>query len=832
MEWSIDALSSGFSVEDASEAAKEIFSESNASFEEIKNRPWYKSLLNTVTFRQGDKRLMVRNVRNLANLQSLFMEVYINELRNQDARLDAIVRDIRSTQEAVEQLYCKCVLHLKPQEDISSLEETDQQRLLLLLSEFDRTRCLTEEERGCLQQYNSAVARALTFNRPYGSLEPDMLELVGTPAVFYRCVLEQCAVTGRLEPLQLPENMEEAVDYLDISNRKKNEAKAAVQAELDDYGANWFFMKYSKQGSILDERDFIFAGDELEEKGPSEEDQMNEEFDVPKDPVQRIAWEVDRRAGLLGVPLLIDRPGQKSQMIAQLLPNVLPVSKTVSEITKLNSGHLVFTTCALYWVTNEQVCRIPYAEINRNSIGTKAVGRGTAFIYAPDGWPEVEIQDANLNAAELESALLDICTIGEFPESDTLTDFSDLPLEIRLAYMQILVGIIWENGLSLHEVFRIAVRRSMEPYWKEICQEPEILLEDAICNFTAQIPYPNEEALTISLLQDICIAYQYTKDTDILTAEEKKYFALIHSGQDSSIDSIVRYAQMEKQMIEGRIEPQKVKETSDAFGVAAGAVGASVLTYAGAWTLFASTLWFNFIPGIGTLLSAGIAGAAIAKKFLASKRDTSVSDAETRQEMRVEVISDYKQSEQTASDLGFDEIAARLRESAHKIAGRIGVHYDDYTEAERELLQEIRCEIVSFMQGDQEQCTAKKQNSNAKLTGDLSNDGWEKVLSNLTFSSSKVGVKDIIGLYDPTFSGAIFGNFMGILFLQNGIYYRRNKSSPIQWMSYLDMVSIDEKLMSTIICGKNGNTITLNSINYINVQGLLQKIVKMVAGIV
>ena len=62
----------------AKQAAADIFSDSNVSFEEIKNRPWYKSLLNIVTFQRGDKRMVVRNIRNLASLQSIYMEVYTN----------------------------------------------------------------------------------------------------------------------------------------------------------------------------------------------------------------------------------------------------------------------------------------------------------------------------------------------------------------------------------------------------------------------------------------------------------------------------------------------------------------------------------------------------------------------------------------------------------------------------------------------------------------------------------------------------------------------------------------------------------------------------------
>lgn len=58
---------------------------------------------------------------------------------------------------------------------------------------------------------------------------------------------------------------------------------------------------------------------------------------------------------------------------------------------------------------------------------------------------------------------------------------------------------------------------------------------------------------------------------------------------------------------------------TDAFSIAAGAVGASVLVYSGATALFWSTLWFNIIPGIGTLISAAVVGGAIASDAILSK---------------------------------------------------------------------------------------------------------------------------------------------------------------------------------------------------------------------
>ena len=223
-------------LEAAKQAATEIFSDSNVAFEEIKNRPWYKSLLNAIAFQQGDRKMIVRNIRNLASLQSLYMEVYTNQLENQDAELDTLMRQILSTQQFVSKMYLSCMLHLKPQEDIGTLAETDKQILLLFLGEFNRLDCLDAEDQERLQQYNLGVINRLNVHRPEGSLTHDQLEKVQSPDVFYRCVLEQCAVTGRLDPLQIPDNVAEAIQWLDISEKKKERILTAVKVEINDCG--------------------------------------------------------------------------------------------------------------------------------------------------------------------------------------------------------------------------------------------------------------------------------------------------------------------------------------------------------------------------------------------------------------------------------------------------------------------------------------------------------------------------------------------------------------------------------------------------------------------
>lgn len=821
-------------LEAVKQAAAEIFSDRNTAFEEIKNRPWYKSLLNAITFQQGDKKMIVRNIRSLASLQSLVMEVYANQLKSQDAELDSMMQQILSTQQFAYKMYISCVLQLKPQTDIDALSEVDQQVLLLLLGEFNRSGCLDSEECEKLQQYNRGVSSSLCVARPISNLDPEQLEKIQFPEVFYRCVLEQCAVTDRLEPLCMPDNVLKAIQWLDISERKKDRTLAAVKTEANDYGIPFFFEKYKKPEPILNESDIELVEDteEMFDEERLPDQALDFGADMPDkggadDPFYRLRKLITdcTSTGVLGKPLLKDSTEvEKNKLIANVLPTVLPVSKTVVEIIKA-LGHLVFTTNALYSVKDGNVEKISYAEIQPEYLGTKLYGNVAVFVYTRPGEEEIKIFTSD--AEMLEKLLYEIGALGEYAESDVLTEFPALPQEIQLTYMQLLANVISENGYQLHEVYRLAVQYGLSEYWERISAELDSPFEDALRDFTEQIPYPNEDALEISLLRDLCTVYQYTKDSDILTVPEKKYFPLIFNGPTEDRDAVIHYAQMEKQLLEERIDANSAQAITDAFGVAAGAVGASVLAYSGATALFWSTLWFNFLPGIGTLISAAVVGGSIVSGILASRNKKKFSEAETRQKVRDEIMQSYKKAEETAAGQELVELSGCLHEEALKIADRIGFRYADYSEAEQALLQKIRHEIISFMREDQKVSSEKKLISNAKLFEDLPLKEWDKVLSNLTFSSSDVSGDDVIGLYDPTFSGAVFGNFMGVLFLRDGICFRKNKSTPIQQMSYFDMMAIDEKFTSVIIYGQNGDKITLNALNYSKIVGLLRKIVKI-----
>ena len=62
--------------------------------------------------------------------------------------------------------------------------------------------------------------------------------------------------------------------------------------------------------------------------------------------------------------------------------------------------------------------------------------------------------------------------------------------------------------------------------------------------------YPNEEALSAKLLGDLCRAFQFAKNSEVLTIEEKRYFPALFTGSEDEVDKVVRFAQLEKQIMD------------------------------------------------------------------------------------------------------------------------------------------------------------------------------------------------------------------------------------------------------------------------------------------
>jgi hypothetical protein len=236
------------------EAAQEIFTAEEKDFEKIKSEKWYQVLFHAITLNQDGTEHAVKGVHSLAKLQQLFMKIFVEYYRNSYSKLNALIDDIRTTSEVVGKMYDLCVLNLRVQEDISSLNIRDKNILALFLGEYRDANGTVPKQ---VQRYNSGVLTALQLNMPEGELDSHQLRKLNNSEVVYRCFMEQCAVDGTIDTQEWCEAIYEDIKDFNLGDNAKSEIKAAVKHEADVAGIEHFMVKYTKGKEQINDNDFI-----------------------------------------------------------------------------------------------------------------------------------------------------------------------------------------------------------------------------------------------------------------------------------------------------------------------------------------------------------------------------------------------------------------------------------------------------------------------------------------------------------------------------------------------------------------------------------------------
>lgn len=79
-----------FSIEEAQLAVKEITERKIQTYEELKNRPWYKKFYSALSFNSEKKKLVLEDVAQTQEILMLFMKVHDTEVSQIQARLDRL----------------------------------------------------------------------------------------------------------------------------------------------------------------------------------------------------------------------------------------------------------------------------------------------------------------------------------------------------------------------------------------------------------------------------------------------------------------------------------------------------------------------------------------------------------------------------------------------------------------------------------------------------------------------------------------------------------------------------------------------------------------------
>ncbi len=265
----INVDSTLLSADDLREAAQSIFAVQDADFQTLKKAKWYQRFLRAVTFGTGDKKKIITDIRSLSKLQQLFMLVYQKHYAALDNQLNQIIDDLRMTNKNIEKLYYSTVIKIKPQERIADLSELDKNLLNLFLSEYSSM----NGKNGDFRRYRAGIGRATgILSLPEGDFAPDLLEKAVSAETFYRCALELCAIDGELDSFELPEVIYQSLQYLSLSQMKKNAIMDNLQREIRTFGTEHLPYKYGESDGSFDLDDIETAAEE--EELPSEPKQV------------------------------------------------------------------------------------------------------------------------------------------------------------------------------------------------------------------------------------------------------------------------------------------------------------------------------------------------------------------------------------------------------------------------------------------------------------------------------------------------------------------------------------------------------------------------------
>lgn len=256
-----------FTIEDAINAARELFEDQTGDFEQIKNRKWYHHFLNALTVQVNDKKKIIKDIRSLAKLQELFMMVYANQYAALDAQLNEIIDNIRKVNAFAERLYDSCVLEIRSQKDIRSMSKGDQELLLLFLAEYHSIKHKDYE----MSVYRRNVQSLMNAMLPESGFSAEQLCYVTSPEIFYRCALELCAIDDLIHTLAMPENISEAIEYLNLSPKKKEKIIKTLMRELEVFGYDYPLEKYKKNTNQVTDIDIVFEEESQEEQQQSSE---------------------------------------------------------------------------------------------------------------------------------------------------------------------------------------------------------------------------------------------------------------------------------------------------------------------------------------------------------------------------------------------------------------------------------------------------------------------------------------------------------------------------------------------------------------------------------
>ena len=819
-----------FTTEELIALAKNILNESVNDFNKIKTEPWYKKFIHAIVFTKGREKLALKNVKNLSDLQCIFLKLYETELKKQNTALNEIVEDLIKTQKVILKIYRRHILKISDLGNIDELKKDENVASCLVsyLTLFRKETDLDEEAENNLKIYNNNLKKYLGVNNVlvFTDINP-LLESIKNDYhdTFYRCALEQCMVTNCYDEndrsFDLPDKIAEAIYVLSVSPKNKHEIETTVIEEMESFGKDSFLDKYNVNLDWIDLQDLELVTEteevnkeQMKNEGNETRDDLNtKSYDKVK---SLILGAVSTDDNLLGKEITIDA---KLHWLFTILPFIIP--KTIITVTKGANSFLVFTTYGLYLyipggvLTSESLYCLPYEKISVTDIGTDSNQEIIKLVFIDEDNTKRIFSDNKINMQRLENLLLEIAETNEFAKSDRKLNFDTLNIGVKIGFFHIISAILLENKHPLFELYRGVVDAGLAEHWEKITTT-----EDDVTKFIVQwqkeIPYPLEEAIALRLVTSICKILQYTKQNELLTANEKKYFRLILNRlEEAEIDEAIKNqiicAQIEKKFIESRLRDKEIEILYEYIHSQGSKYGITSIMSS---TVIAVGLTVVPLGWIYRALTYVIAG------YLTTKKIRDANKAELKEKLYKEIYLSYRRAIAVIDNMNDSckPMQKFLNEALLTMQSKTGCTEQYVLTKHGEVIEET---VKLFLKG------LKKKYCNSSLgeveiANELDYLTLQKILSQMTFSLGMEDVNNVIGLQNGKLLGKSFvesmtGNYTGILYTKNGFYLKADQDSPIKYVMYTEIqdVAIKGMLFEEVeLILFNGKKIKLNGLKY------------------
>lgn len=828
-------------VADIQSASRQIFELKEGEFEKIRNQKWYHDLLRAVTFGVGDRKRIISDITSINKLQQLFMQIYLQYYKDYNAQLDQLVDDLLSLNSTVYKLYMSCVAKIDLHKDISDFDPVDSARLQLLL-------CAYVSQNGneeAFKAYRRKIMSLLPTSDTESVFDAQQLRLVQNPEVFYRCACEMCSIDGCLSDNGFPADIETALDELVLSQKKCREIRTAVIRQAENFGSDYFWTEkyqpnreFSTEGICLVEchgsTNCMYLGADTTDSHSGNE---------TCDPVDAVTSDnFSSKYSILSAHLksYLDRyplgcASEKAQenFLQKYMPMV--TKKTIVGMTKV--PEVVLTTWGIHFLNKKQE---PIALAYKNIDFTK-----TTVTRNDAGMPlgvylrtrDTTTQDyLHIQQSEEFLEMLQKAAQMETAQTDSIKPVSQMPEAVKFAYGKLLVFFGQQCKLEWIESIRMAHDTKMMRETFETLliyaygNHAENELNDLIRDFKESLPYPNEESISYALIQSLVALIQFSSGRcrEITAFETSKIDEIAGELEISKeiVDKLIPVAQIPYRTLKRDITPKEISNATQALATIAAGVGIPVATVLGSAFLWANTLWFMFIPGIGTVITTAALGVTAVTALFGGKRKSDSELMEKNIQTQMEsLIESYTSLLNTVLDLPQckSEISLVLEAAKRtdyglekhlslELSGKnVAICPENGGVAPSEYGNTIgadkKAEIFELVDS-----LKKKGGSFYKSRLDMSESECTSILWQMTHLQKEY-ISQVVGLYDVSIANAITGNVSGILFAIDGFYFKQTPTSAPQYMPYSEITSVEEKFSTLIIRGAE-TSITMKSISY------------------